>query len=81
MKDLISRLLQSSHIDPVYFVTAVLDITAYFLWRGLKRGTPPMQSALYKAVILLAILLTAGTLARLFGLITDWKELESIWKF
>ena len=81
MKDLISRLLQSSHIDPVYFVTCVLDVAALFLWKGLKRGTPPVQSALYKAVILLAILLTAGTLSKLFGLITEWKELESLWKF
>jgi hypothetical protein len=81
MKDLIVRFLQASRIDPVYFVTCVVDVIAIFLWRGLRRGTTATKSALYKAVILVAIVLTAASLSRFFGLIKHWKELEFIFRF
>ena len=79
MEDLIFRFLQSSHIDPLYFVTCIADIVAFFLWGRIKRVTSNTQRALYRAIILVAIVLTAGVLSRYFGLITDWKELESLW--
>lgn len=81
MKDLIVRLLESSRIDPIYFVTCLLDLYALFLWRGLRRGTTATRSALYKAVIVVAIALTAVSLSRFFGLIKSWKELEFFWRF
>jgi hypothetical protein len=79
MQDLINRFLVSSHIDPIYFITGIVDVISIFLWRGLKGGLPDWQRALYKAMIFVAFVLTAGALCKFFGLITDWKELESIW--
>jgi predicted MFS family arabinose efflux permease len=80
MQEIISRFLQSSHIDPVYFVTGIADIVALFLWGKLKKGLSNTQRALYKAIILVAIILTAAVLCKVFGVINDWKELKSIWK-
>jgi hypothetical protein len=40
---------------------------------------PNFQRSLYKAIIVVAMLLTAGTVCKLFGIIKDWKELESLW--
>ena len=79
MENLIARFLESSHIDPVYFVTCIVDIIALILWRRLKRGLSVLERSLYTAIILVAIVLTAGALCRLFGIIKDWKEFESIW--
>lgn len=80
MDHIISRFLASSHIDPVVFITCVVDVVSIFLWRGLKGTMPETQRSLYKAVIIVAIVLTAGTLCKYFGVIKDWRELESIWK-
>jgi hypothetical protein len=79
MSDLIFRFLQSSRVDPVYFITCIVDVISVFLWRRLKRGLPVLQKSLYRAIILVAIVLTAGVLCKFFGLIKDWKEFESIW--
>jgi hypothetical protein len=79
MQDLIFRFLQSSRIDPVYFVTCIVDVISVFLWRRLKGDLPDLQRSLYRAMIFVAIVLTAGALCKYFGLIKDWKELESIW--
>jgi hypothetical protein len=72
MKDLLVRFLQSSHIEPVYFVTFVADLVALFLSRRLKRGLTDLQRALYWAIILVAITMTAGSLCKFFGIIKDW---------
>jgi hypothetical protein len=79
MQDLIFRFLKSSGVDPVYFITCIVDVIAIFLWVRLKRGLSDLQRSLYRAIILVAIVLTAGALCKFFGLIMDWKELESIW--
>lgn len=80
MQDLISRFLASSRIDPVYFVTCIVDVISIFLWTRLKGALPDSQRSLYRAIILVAIVLTAGALCKFFGLIKDWKELESVWR-
>lgn len=79
MRDLIVRFLESSHIDPVYFITGIVDIISIFLWGRLKGGLSNLQRSLYKAIIFVAMVLTAGALCKFFGLINDWKELKSIW--
>ncbi len=79
MHDLIVRFLESSRIDPVYFITCIVDVIALFFWGKLKGGLPDWQRSLYRAVILVAIVLTAGVLCKFFGLIKNWKELESNW--
>ncbi len=80
MKDIIVQFLQDSQIDPVYFITGILDIAAYILWGKLKGGLTNAQRALYKAVIVVAILLTAASLTKYFGYIKDWNELLSRFK-
>lgn len=80
MENFISRFLASSHIDPFIFMTCIVDVVSIFLWRGLKETMPETQRSLYKAVIIVAIVLTAGALCKYFGLIKDWRELESIWR-
>ena len=80
MGNLISRFLASSHLDPIYFVTCIVDLVSIFLWRRLKEALPDTEKALYKAVIIVAIVLTAGALCKFFGLINDWSELESLWR-
>jgi hypothetical protein len=79
MQDLINRFLVSSHIDPVYFITCIVDAISIFLWTRLKGHLTDLQRSLYRATIFVAIVLTAGALCKYFGFITDWKELESIW--
>ena len=79
MQDLIFRFLKSSGIDPVYFITGIIDVISLSLWRSLKRDLSDSQRALYKAVILVAIVLTAYALCKFFGLLINWKELESVW--
>jgi len=81
MQYLITRFLESSHIDPVYLITGIVDVISFFLWRKLKRGLPDWQRSLFKAVIFVAIVLTAGALCKYFGLIKDWKELKPNWNF
>lgn len=81
MKDLIFRFLQSTRVDPVYFITCILDVISIFLWGRLKRPLSNTQRSLYKAIILVAVALTAAALCKYFGLIKDWKEFESIWSF
>ena len=78
MEDIVSRFLQLSHTDPVYFITIVVDVLAIFLWGRLKRGLTDSERGLYRAVILVAMALSAATLSKFFGLINDWKELRSI---
>ncbi|MGB2867735.1 MAG: hypothetical protein WBD36_04745 [Bacteroidota bacterium] len=80
MKDLLVRYLQSSHSDPVYFLTFVVDIASIFLLGRLKHGLSDAQRALYKAVIVVAFMLTAVCLFKYFGVIKDWKELEGFLK-
>lgn len=80
MADLISRFLASSHIDPFYFVTCIVDVVSIFLWSRLEEALPDSVRSLYRAVIIVAIVLTAGALCKFFGLIKDWRELESIWR-
>ncbi len=79
MRDLITRFLISSGIDPVYFVTLLVDIVAIVFAGKLKRGLTVTQRSFYKAIILVAVLLTAGVLAKIFGFITSWKDLKSLW--
>jgi hypothetical protein len=79
MQDLINRFLESSRIDPLYFVTCIVDVIAIFLWGRLKGGLSDLQRSLYKAVIFVAMVLTVGALCKFFGLIKDWRELRSIW--
>jgi len=81
MQYLITRFLESSHIDPVYLVTGIVDVLSIFLWWRLKGGLPDWKRSLYKAVIFVAILLTAAALSKYFGFISDWKELKPTWKF
>ena len=81
MKDLINRFLESSHVDPVYFITCIVDVVAILLWGKLKGGLSELQRSLYKAIIFVAIVLTAATLSKYFGVIKNWKELKSIWSF
>jgi hypothetical protein len=81
MQYLITHFLESSHIDPVYFITGIVDVISVFLWRRLKRGLPDWQRSLYRAVIFVAIVLTAYALSKYFGLIKDWKELLPNWSF
>jgi len=80
MRDLIVRFLQSSHVDPVYFFTCVVDVVSIFLWRKLSGPLTDFQRSMFKAVIVVAFVLTAGVLCKVFGLIKDWKELESVWR-
>jgi hypothetical protein len=80
MVNLISRFLASTHLDPFYFTTCIVDVISFFFWRRLKDTLPDSEKALYKAIIIVAIVLTAGALCKFFGLINDWKELESIWR-
>ncbi len=79
MRDLITRWILLSGIDPVYFITGIVDILALYLLGRLKKGLTVHQRALYKAVIVVAILLTAGVLSKVFGLITEWKDLKTLW--
>ena len=79
MKDLVFRFLQSSGIEPIYLVTGILDIISLSLWRALKKDLSDSQRALYKSVILVATALTAYAFCKFFGLLGDWKELESVW--
>jgi hypothetical protein len=79
MHELITRFLESSRIDPIYFFTWIVDVLAVFLWSRLKGSLSEWRRSLYKAVIVVAIVLTAGALCKFFGLINDWKELKSIW--
>jgi hypothetical protein len=81
MQYIIARFLESSHIDPVYFVTLIVDVVAVFLWFRLKRHLPTIQRSLHTAIIIVAIVLTAGVLFKYFGVIKDWKELRSLWKY
>jgi hypothetical protein len=81
MKYLIARFLESSHIDPVYLVIGIVDIISIFLWKRLQGGIPDWQRSLFRAVILVAILLTLGALCKYFGFIKDWKELKPNWTF
>ncbi len=80
MKELITDFLQSSHTDPVYFITLVIDIAAYFLGRKLKQGLSSTQRALYQSVIIVGVVLTSACLSKFFGLFQDWKELGMILK-
>jgi hypothetical protein len=80
MENLISRFLASSHIDPLYFVTCIVDVVSIYLWTRLKEALPDSERSLYKAVIIVAIVLTAGALCKFFGVVKDWRELESIWR-
>lgn len=80
MKDILVRFLQSSHIDPVFFVTFVLDVAAYYLSKKLKKGISDLQRALYWAVILVAMAFTFASFAKVFGIIKDWNELRPIWQ-
>ena len=79
MNDLIVRFLQSTGIDPVYFITGILDIVSIFLWTTLKKPISDLQRSLVKAIILVAIVLTVAGLCKLFGFFTDWKQLEPRW--
>ena len=79
MQYLINRFLESSRIDPVYLITCIVDVISIFLWRRLKGGLSDLQRSLYRAIIFVAIVLTAAALCKFFGLIKNWKELESIW--
>lgn len=81
MKHLIGRFLEAWHIDPVYFVIGMVDVFSVFLWMRLKGGLPEWQRSLFRAVILVAILLTAAALCKYFGLIKDWKDLKPGWSF
>lgn len=76
MQDILIRFLQSSRIDPLYFVTCVVDVISIFLWSRLGKPLTVTQRSLYKAVIFVAIVLTIGAFCRYFGLIGDWRELE-----
>ncbi len=80
MEEIVSRFLQASHIDPVFFITGIADILAYFLWKGLNKGLSNTQRALYKAIIFVAFALTSACLGKYFGFIKDWKELGVIAK-
>ena len=79
MQYLITRFLESSHIDPVFLITGIVDVISVYLWRKLKGGLPDWQRSLFRAVIFVAIVLTAGALCKYFGLIKDWKELKPNW--
>ena len=81
MQYLITRFLESSGIDPVFFITGMVDVLSVFLWRRLKGGLPDWKRSLYRAVIFVAILLTAAALSKYFGLINEWKELKPHWRF
>jgi len=71
MQDLIFRFLKSSGIDPIYFIAGILDVLSAFLWIGLKGALPYWRRSLYKGVILMAIVLTAGVLCKYFGLFDE----------
>jgi hypothetical protein len=71
MQDLIFRFLKNSGIDPIYFITGILDVIAVFLWGRLKANLSNWQRAFYKAIILVAIALTAGAVCKFYGLITE----------
>lgn len=79
MEDLLVRFLHSSGIDPVYFVTGIVDLISIFLWTRLKLHLSDVQRSMYKATIIVAILLTAGVLCKYFGFVTNWKDVESFW--
>ncbi len=81
MNYLITRFLESSHINPVYFITGIVDVLSVFLWWRLRGGLPDWKRSLYRAVIFVAIVLTAYALSKYFGLIKDWKELVPNWRF
>ena len=81
MQYLITRFLESSHIDPVFLITGIVDVISVYLWRKLKGGLPDWQRSLFRAVIFVAIVLTAGALCKYFSLIKDWKELKPNWNF
>jgi hypothetical protein len=81
MENILSRFLESSHIEPIYFITCMVDVLSILLWKKLKGGMPDWQRALYKAIILVAVVLTAAVTCRYFGFIKDWKELKSFWRF
>lgn len=79
MRDLIERFLQDSGIDPVYFITCIVDVLALYLVTRLKLGLTTTQRSMYLAVIIVAVLLSAGVLCKVFGIIADWRELKSLW--
>jgi len=81
MKDLITRFLVASRVDLFFFMTGIVDVFAVFLWSRLKGGLPEWKRSLYKAVIFVAMVLTAVALCKYFGLIKDWKELKPNWRF
>ncbi len=80
MQYLITRFLQNSHIDPVYFVTCIIDIVSYFLWGRLRKGLTTTERSLYKAIIFVAFVLTVASLSKVLGFFQEWKELKDIWK-
>ena len=77
MRDLIERFLQDSGIDPVYFVTGIVDALALYLATRLKLGLTVTQRSLHISVIIVAILMSAGVIGKAFGLITNWHDLQS----
>ncbi len=79
MQYLIARFLEDSHIDPVYLVTVIVDVVSVFLWTRLKKDLSVLRRSLYTSMILVSVILTAGVLCKVFGYITDWKELLSFW--
>jgi len=79
MRDLLVRFLQSTGIDPFYFVTCIVDAVSIVLWRRLKAPLSDSQRSIYRAIILVAFVLTAIAFCKFFGLIKDWKEIEPNW--
>ncbi len=80
MQELITRFLQSSHADPVYFVTGVVDLFSLILWGQLRKGLSNTQRALYRAIIVVAFLLTVACLSKYLGFIQEWKDLRTIFQ-
>jgi hypothetical protein len=79
MQYIIARFLEDSHIDPIYLVTAIVDIVSVFLWLRLKNDLTVLRRSLYTSMIVVAMIMTAGVLCKVFGYITDWKDLMSFW--
>ncbi len=79
MRDIIIDFLQASHIDPLYLVTGVLDIVSIYLWTRLGLALSNSQRALYKAIIVVSFMLSAGVLCKYFGVIREWRDLLTVW--
>jgi len=79
MEDLVNRFLQIQHIDPVYFVTTLIDVAAIYVWGKLKGGLSVTLRSLYNAIIVVAFVMTAAVVCKVFGVIDDWRELKTIW--